>query len=131
VIRTFKATVRALYSAVEVVGVEGSMFVVSAPSEMHKKKCLEWKSQVCEGLTKAAGRTIDLDVRVQTPRNSTPSSGTTRPVNSSIRTPSKDDDAVDADDTDVPGDDDSPVESVVDQIARSFPGARVVDSSQN
>jgi DNA polymerase-3 subunit gamma/tau len=131
VIRTFKATVRALYSAVEVVGVEGSMFVVSAPSEMHKKKCLEWKSQVCEALTKAAGRTIDLDVRVQTPRNSTPSGGTTRPVNSSIRRPSNDDDAVDADDTDVPGDDDSPVESVVDQIARSFPGARVVDSSQN
>ncbi|MDP4642567.1 MAG: hypothetical protein NWS59_05765, partial [Ilumatobacteraceae bacterium] len=58
VVRTLKATVRALYSAVDVVGLEGDTLVVSAPSEMHKKKCLELKDHVCTALTAAAGRPI-------------------------------------------------------------------------
>jgi len=118
VVRTLKATVRALYSAVEVVGTEGDTFVVAAPSEMHKKKCLELQEHVRTALTAAAGRPITLEVRVQTSRT-TPASSAAKPT------------PVDTTDTvnDSTGNDE-PVESVVDQIAKSFPGARIVDSSK-
>jgi DNA polymerase-3 subunit gamma/tau len=118
VVRTLKATVRALYSAVEVVGTEGDTFVVAAPSEMHKKKCLELQEHVRAALTAAAGRPVTLEVRVQTSRT-TPASSAAKPT------------SVDTTDTvDDSTGDDEPVESVVDQIAKSFPGARIVDSSK-
>jgi hypothetical protein len=41
------------------------------------------------------------------------------------------DDDSDASDLSLADDDDQPVESVVDQIAKQFPGARIVDTSQN
>lgn len=116
--RTLKATVRALYSAVEVVGSEGDTFVVAAPSEMHKKKCLELQEHVRATLSAAAGRPITLEVRVQTSRT-TPAPSASKPTS--------------VDTTDIVDDstgDDEPVESVVDQIAKSFPGARIVDSSK-
>jgi len=118
VVRTLKATVRALYSAVEVVGTEGDTFVVAAPSEMHKKKCLELQEHVRAALTVAAGRPIKLEVRVQASRT-TPASSAAKPT--PVETIDTDDDSTG---------DDEPVESVVDQIAKSFPGARIVDSSK-
>ena len=68
IVRTLKATVRALYSAVEVVGLEGDTLVVAAPSEMHKKKCVELQEAVRAALTSAAGRAISLEIRVAAPR---------------------------------------------------------------
>jgi len=115
IVRTLKATVRALYSAVEVVGMEGDTLVVAAPSEMHRKKCLELKDQVCSALTASFGKPMSLEVRVQQSR--TAPRAAAAPATS-------DDDAVDT------TGDDAPVESVVDQIAKSFPGARIVDSSK-
>lgn len=121
VVRTLKATVRALYSAVEVVGVEGDVFVVLAPSDMHRRKCLELKEHVQSALSAAAGRAIDLDVRVQAPRNA---------VLRSVPVEAAESGSVVHDNVDVT-DDDMPVESVVDQIAKTFPGARIVDSTKN
>lgn len=121
VVRTLKATVRALYSAVEVVGVEGDVFVVLAPSDMHRRKCLELKEHVQSALSAAAGRAIDLDVRVQAPRNAVLRSAPVEAAESG---------SVVHDNVDVT-DDDMPVESVVDQIAKTFPGARIVDSTKN
>lgn len=118
IVRGLKATVRALYSAVDVIGLEGDVFVVAAPSDMHKKKCLELQEPVRSALTSAAGRPITLEVRVQTSRTASAAS-TTRPTPVDIV------DMV----NDSPSDDE-PVESVVDQIAKSFPGARIVDSSK-
>ena len=136
-IRTLKATVRALYSAVEVTALEGDTLVVLAPSEMHKRKCLEWKSQVCEALTKAARREIDIDVQVQPPRNATPSAGTARPLAAASKTASKpviktvskpvDEPASTA----VADEDSDATESAIDAVARSFQGSRIVDSPKN
>jgi hypothetical protein len=128
-IRTLKATVRALYSAVEVSALEGDTLVVLAPSEMHKRKCLEWKSQVCEALTKAAGHPIDLDVQVKPPRNATPSVGTTRPpaaVSKAANKPANEPVSTSAADEDCDA-----TESAIDAVARSFEGSRIVDSPKN
>ncbi|MGA1149111.1 MAG: hypothetical protein ACO3V5_08280, partial [Ilumatobacteraceae bacterium] len=132
VVRTLKATQRALYSAVEVIGMEGDTLVVSAPSDMHKKKCLELKDQVHAALSTAAGRPITLDIRVQASRTASThnTSGTARRATSTKESTEHADRAVVADDT-TKDDDDQPVESVVDQIAKQFPGARIVDTSQN
>ena len=129
VVRTLKATVRALYSAVDVVGLEGDTLVVSAPSEMHKKKCLELKDHVCTALTAAAGRPINVDVRVQASRAVPPAAA----VSKSVASPKEanlvsghgnnhDSDEIDSND--------APTESVVDHIAKQFPGARIVDNTK-
>ena len=122
IVRTLKATVRALYSAVDVDGMEGDTLVVLAPSEMHKKKCLELADNVRTALTSAAGRPITLDVRVHPSRHATspterrsPSATQSSPPVPDVGEPSE-------------ADDEAPVESVVDRIAKSFPGARIVDS---
>ena len=136
-----KATVRALYSAVDVVGLEGDTLVVSAPSEMHKKKCLELKDHVCTALTAAAGRPINVDVRVQasrvanaasTPASATPAVATKSNV-TSTKTHSQPTPVDDIDDINDIADEDSDValaESVVDHIAKQFPGARIVDNTK-
>jgi DNA polymerase-3 subunit gamma/tau len=119
VVRTLKATVRALYSAVDVVGLEGDTLVVSAPSDMHKKKCVELQESVCTALTAAAGKPIMLDVRVQQGRVATTKPATSAPVASSRDTtpdPSNDVAADEFDESDVHSDE--PMESVVDQIAK-------------
>jgi DNA polymerase-3 subunit gamma/tau len=123
IVRTLKATVRALYSAVEVVGLEVDTLVVAAPSEMHKKKCVELQEPVRAALTAAAARPIVLDIRVAAPRQAATVSAT-KPV-SQVRQAA--DDQVDL--VDEEGDGDA-TESVVDQIAKSFPGARIVDTKK-
>jgi len=122
VVRSLKATVRALYSAVDVIGLEGDTLIVNAPSDMHKKKCIELQDHVSAALTATAGRPINLDVRVQAAR---PSGATPR------RAEAVRDTSPEPDDTIEDSSSDAPVESVVDQIAKSFPGARIVDSSKN
>ena len=125
VVRTLKATVRALYSAVDVVGLEGDTLVVSAPSEMHKKKCLELKDHVCTALTAAAGRPIDVDVRVQTSR----AMPTVAAASKSVASP-KEANLVSDHSSDEIDNNDAPTESVVDHIAKQFPGARIVDNTK-
>ena len=120
IVRTLKATVRALYSAVDVIGMEGDTLVVGAPSDMHKKKCLELADQVRSALTSAAGRPISLEVRVQSQRATSAEVSPKESPRSTSDTDHTDDEGVD---------DEAPIESVVDQIAKSFPGARIVDSS--
>ena len=123
IVRTLKATVRALYSAVEVVGLEGDTLVVAAPSDMHKKKCVELKESVLSALSAAAGRPISLDVRVAPPR--TAATGVEAKSVSTHRQASDDDV-----DTEIHGGEGDATESVVDQIAKSFPGARIVDTKK-
>jgi DNA polymerase-3 subunit gamma/tau len=133
VVRTLKATVRALYSAVDVVGIEGDTLVVSAPSEMHKKKCLELKDHVCTALTVAAGRPIDVDVRVQASRVA---GGASRPAvppataaSKSVASP-EEANLVSDHGSDEIDSDDAQAESVVDHVAKQFPGARIVDNTK-
>jgi hypothetical protein len=123
VVRTLKATVRALYSAVEVVHLEGDTLVVVAPSEMHKKKCVELQEPVRIALTAVAGRQIALDVRVAAPRQAATVIGTT-PLTPAHQI------AGDQGDLDGEDGDSDATESVVDQIAKSFPGARIVDTKK-
>ena len=140
VVRTLKATVRALYSAVDVVGIEGDTLVVSAPSEMHKKKCLELKDHVCTALTAAAGRPINVDVRVQASRvagaastAASPTAAATKGNATPTKTHSQSNSVDDIGDIDDIADEDSDValaESVVDHIAKQFPGARIVDNTK-
>ena len=129
VVRTLKATVRALYSAVDVVGLEGDTLVVSAPSEMHKKKCLELKDHVCTALTAAAGRPIDVDVRVQASRAVPPVAAASKSVASPKEANLVSDHSSNHDIADEDGND-APAESVVDHIAKQFPGARIVDNTK-
>jgi hypothetical protein len=123
IVRTLKATVRALYSAVEVVGLEADTLVVAAPSDMHKKKCVELQEPVRAALTVAAARPIVLDIRVAAPRQAATVSAA-KPV-SQVRHAA--DEQVDLADEEGDGD---ATESVVDQIAKSFPGARIVDTKK-
>jgi hypothetical protein len=123
IVRTLKATVRALYSAVEVVGLEADTLVVAAPSEMHKKKCVELQEPVRAALTAAAARPIVLDIRVAALRQAATVSST-KPV---LQVRQAADDQVDLADEEGDGD---ATESVVDQIAKSFPGARIVDTKK-
>ena len=128
IVRTLKATVRALYSAVEVVGLEGDTLVVTAPSDMHKKKCVELQEPVQAALTAAAGRAISLEVRVAPPR-ATATVSAAKPA-ATVRAPdSRSDLEQHVDIADDEGDIDT-TESVVDQIAKSFPGARIVDTKK-
>ena len=139
IVRTLKATVRALYSAVEVVGLDGDVFVVSAPSDMHKKKCTELQEPVRAALATTAGRPIELEIRVQPPRSSATVSAA-RPAGSSPKMASTttSNDAYEGDTAhemntvpDIESDDGAvPADSVVDHIAKSFPGSRIVDSSK-
>jgi len=133
VVRTLKATVRALYSAVDVVGIEGDTLVVSAPSEMHKKKCLELKDHVCTALTVAAGRPIDVDVRVQASRvagaASRPAVPPATAASKSVASP-EEANLVSDHGSDEIDSDDAPAESVVDHVAKQFPGARIVDNTK-
>ena len=123
IVRTLKATVRALYSAVEVVGLEGDTLVVAAPSEMHKKKCVELQEAVRAALTSAAGRAISLEIRVAAPRQ--PATVSAAKPATAARSAADDDVDLDGDGNDIEG-----AESVVDQIAKSFPGARIVDTKK-
>ena len=123
IVRTLKATVRALYSAVEVVGLEGDTLVVAAPSEMHKKKCVELQEAVRAALTSAAGRAISLEIRVAAPRQ--PATVSAAKPTTAARSAADDDVDLDGDGNDIEG-----AESVVDQIAKSFPGARIVDTKK-
>jgi len=139
IVRTLKATVRALYSAVEVVGLEGDTLVVAAPSDMHKKKCTELQEPVRAALATAAGRPIAVEIRVQPSRSSATVSAA-RPAGSKPKMASTitSDDSHESDtaheiDTvpDIEIDDGAvPADSVVDHIAKSFPGSRIVDSSK-
>jgi hypothetical protein len=128
VVRTLKATVRALYSAVDVVGLEGDTLVLSAPSDMHKKKCVELQESVCAALTAAAGKPITLDVRVQQGRAAIAKPAATSAASGRATTPDPSNDVVADEFDESDNHSDEPVESVVDQIAKQFPGARIVDS---
>ena len=123
IVRTLKATVRALYSAVEVIGLEGDTLVVAAPSEMHKKKCVELQEPVCAALATAAARPIVLEIRVAAPRQAATVTAA-KPVSQGREVT---EDHVDLGDEEDDGD---ATESVVDQIAKSFPGARIVDTKK-
>jgi DNA polymerase-3 subunit gamma/tau len=127
IVRTLKATVRALYSAVDVIGLEGDTLVVAAPSDMHKKKCIELQEAVRTALTAAAGRAIALEVRVAPPR-ATATVSAAKPV-AAMRAPDSRSDLEER--VDIAADDGvDATESVVDQIAKSFPGARIVDTKK-
>ena len=123
IVRTLKATVRALYSAVEVIGLEGDTLVVTAPSEMHKKKCVELQEPVRTALATAAARPIALEIRVAAPRQAATVTAA-KPVSQGREAT---EDHVDLGDEEDDGD---ATESVVDQIAKSFPGARIVDTKK-
>jgi len=139
IVRTLKATVRALYSAVEVVSLEGDTLVVAAPSDMHKKKCTELQEPVRAALATAAGRPIALEIRVQPPRSSATVSAA-RPAGSNPKMASTttSNDAHEGDtahEIDTAHDSEThdgavTADSVVDHIAKSFPGSRIVDSSK-
>jgi DNA polymerase-3 subunit gamma/tau len=123
IVRTLKATVRALYSAVEVVGLEGDTLVVAAPSEMHKRKCVELQEAVRTALTSAAGRAISLEILVAAPRQ--PATVSAATPGTASRSATNDEVDLEDDSNDFEG-----AESVVDQIAKSFPGARIVDTKK-
>jgi hypothetical protein len=105
------------------VGLEGDTLVVAAPSEMHKRKCVELQETVRAALASAAGRAISLEIRIAAPR---------QPANVSAAKPATVAGSATNDDVDPEGDGDNLEggESVVDQIAKSFPGARIVDTKK-
>ncbi|MFM7893484.1 MAG: hypothetical protein ACKO8P_06675, partial [Actinomycetota bacterium] len=109
------------------------------PSDMHKKKCTELQEPVRAALATAAGRPIAVEIRVQPSRSSATVSAA-RPVGSKpkmVSTTMSDvahegDTAHEIDTAHDSENDDGTVsaDSVVDHIAKSFPGSRIVDSSK-
>ena len=121
VLRTLKATVRALYSAVDIVSASDDALVFSAPSDMHKKKCLEWKDPVVAALTTSAGRPISIDFVVHGSRGP----ATAETVRPSAATPAPEV-AVASESDDV--DESRSADSFAEELSRQFPGSTVIDS---
>lgn len=119
-LRTLKATVRALYSAVDIVSASDDTLVFSAPSDMHKKKCLEWKEPVVAALTNGAGRPVSIEFVVQAARGA----ATAETVRPSTATPQP----VAAQPTAVESDEPVSADSFAEELSRQFPGSRVIDS---
>jgi hypothetical protein len=76
-------------------------------------------------LTTAAGRPISIDVRVQASRGAAPRAAAASKSVASPEEANQHKSTATEDEIDVS---DEPVESVVDHIAKQFPGARIVDS---
>ena len=96
---------------------------------MHKKKCLELKDHVCTALTAAAGRPINVDVRVQASRAVPPAAAASKSVASPKEANLVSDHGTDHSSDEIDNND-APTESVVDHIAKQFPGARIVDNTK-
>ena len=121
VLRTLKATVRALYSAVDIVSASDDALVFSAPSDMHKKKCLEWKDPVVAALTTSAGRPISIDFVVHGSRG--PATAETVRPSAAAPTPEV---AVASESDEV--DESRSADSFAEELSRQFPGSTVIDS---
>ena len=121
VLRTLKATVRALYSAVDIVSASDDALVFSAPSDMHKKKCLEWKDPVVAALTTGAGRPISIDFVVHGSRG--PATAETVRPSAAAPTPEV---AVASESDEV--DESRSADSFAEELSRQFPGSTVIDS---
>ena len=119
-LRTLKATVRALYSAVDIVSASDDTLVFSAPSDMHKKKCLEWKDPVVAALTNVVGRPVSIEFVVQAVRGA----ATAETVRPSAATPPP----AAAQPTAVESDEPLSADSFAEELSRQFPGSRVIDS---
>ncbi|MEY4069141.1 MAG: polymerase gamma/tau subunit [Actinomycetota bacterium] len=121
VLRTLKATVRALYSAVDIVSASDDALVFSAPSDMHKKKCLEWKDPVVAALTTSAGRPISIDFVVHGSRG--PATAETVRPSAAAPTPEV---PVASESDEV--DESRSADSFAEELSRQFPGSTVIDS---
>jgi DNA polymerase-3 subunit gamma/tau len=124
-LRTLKATVRALYSAVDIVSASDDMLVFSAPSDMHKKKCLEWKEPVVAALSSGAGKPVSIEFVVQAARGAT-SAETVRP--STATPPPTAAQPTAAQPTAIESDEPLSADSFAEELSRQFPGSRVIDS---
>jgi DNA polymerase-3 subunit gamma/tau len=129
-LRTLKATVRALYSAVDIVSASDDTLVFSAPSDMHKKKCLEWKDPVVAALSNGAGRPVSIEFVVQAVRGVATAetvrpSAATPPPTAAQPTAAQ---PTAAEPTAVESDEPLSADSFAEELSRQFPGSRVIDS---
>ncbi|MGA1261528.1 MAG: hypothetical protein ACO31F_05885, partial [Ilumatobacteraceae bacterium] len=106
--------------AVDIVSASDDTLWFSAPSDMHKKKCLEWKEPVVAALTNGAGRPVSIEFVVQAARGA----ATAETVRPSTATPQP----VAAQPTAVESDEPLSADSFAEELSRQFPGSRVIDS---
>jgi DNA polymerase-3 subunit gamma/tau len=129
-LRTLKATVRALYSAVDIVSASDDTLVFSAPSDMHKKKCLEWKEPVVAALSSGAGKPVSIEFVVQAARGAataeTVRPSTATPPSAAVQPTAAQPTA--AEPTAVKSDEPLSADSFAEELSRQFPGSRVIDS---
>jgi DNA polymerase-3 subunit gamma/tau len=112
--KTLRGLARAVYTAVDVVGIDGGTVTMVAPSAPHLAKCEQHRAEVEAAWASATGRPITITLGV--------AERATAPVPAAGPA---DDDAIDLDDLVDAGQ--GP--STLDRLAEAFPGAELVDKN--
>ncbi len=107
---SLKGIVRALFTPVDVVGVDGATVAMVAPNETHRAKCDEHRHAVESAWATVAGRTVSIRVGAGAP----PAPGPTAEAHV---------EAIDLDDLTDAG----PGPTALDRLAQAFPGAEVIE----
>jgi DNA polymerase-3 subunit gamma/tau len=119
VVSSLKPLVRALYSVVTPLSVNGDVLMVSAPNATHVKKAEEHQKSVEAAIEKVLGRSLSLQFSAAPPKDPTsPTQRAKRPAADEI-------DVLDP--KDVAESTVATTPSAIDQLTKAFPGSRVVD----
>ena len=129
VVSGFKALARAVFSAVSAVGCVDGVLTVSAPNDAHQRKAQEHLAAVEAQLSSITGRKITIAFSAPTTR---PSAAAPARAKAPVATDEQIADAVfeDVDPsqlTSAPTTKSTTTTSVEDQLAKAFPGSKLVD----
>ncbi|MEY2744678.1 MAG: polymerase gamma/tau subunit, partial [Actinomycetota bacterium] len=120
VVASQKPIVRALYSAVTVNDCKDGVLTLGAPSEMHITKSNEHVQTLVESLQRIAGKKLEIKFVVAASKRSKSASGA----------PEQDDyDAIEdvSETTEAPT---GKVSSPIDELAKAFPGSKIIDDKK-
>ncbi|MGI9030013.1 MAG: DNA polymerase III subunit gamma/tau [Ilumatobacteraceae bacterium] len=118
-----KGLVRALFTPVDVVGIDGDRVAMATPNETHRTKCEEHRGAVEAAWAAVAARTVSVQLGVGgvPPSDAPAPNGPPAPGDPHGRHDLEDlDDLHDLTDA-------GPVPSALDRLAQAFPGAEVIE----
>ena len=111
---SLKGIVRALFTPVDVVGVDGATVTMAAPNDTHRGKCDEHRRAVESAWATVAGRTVSVRVGVGPSAADGPAADADTDAGP---------EAIDLDDLTDAG----PGPTALDRLAQAFPGAEVIE----
>ena len=114
---SLKGLVRALFTPVDVVGIDGATVTMAAPNDTHRGKCDEHRRAVESAWATVAGRTVSVRVGVG------PSAADGPAADADADADEAGPEAIDLDDLTDAG----PGPTALDRLAQAFPGAEVIE----